>query len=129
MSKKELISNETIECAFNGTNFSDSDRRKLVGQSILKLLTGYSCGHTMFTILVELKLITSKGTVTKLGKKFCCDVFYCQGGVDLIKKGDYIEVSGIFGSDPFGWTTFTFDEKNKKIEGTRTNILIPKQEV
>ena len=74
----QIITDDAIERVFAGTNFGGCDRRKLVEQGVLKRLTGYSCGRTMSTILMELKLTTVNGTVTKLGKKFCCDAFYRQ---------------------------------------------------
>lgn len=57
-----------IALAFMGTNFGNLDRRKLLESSVLKKAMGYHCGHTITSIMVEMKLINKNGVVLKRGK-------------------------------------------------------------
>ncbi|MDD0837858.1 hypothetical protein PSQ40_04670 [Curvibacter sp. HBC61] len=65
--QEPIVSDAEIEQAFRGTNFGGADHRELLNVSVLKKLVGYHCGHTITTIMQELKLIGKTGKPTKRG--------------------------------------------------------------
>jgi hypothetical protein len=61
------VTDEEIAMAFTNTNFGRTDYRELLQSSVLKKLVGYHCGHTITTIMQELRLIGKTGKPTKRG--------------------------------------------------------------
>lgn len=70
MKEEELITDEQIEKAFENTNFGSAVPRELVKDSLLKLVCGYSSGHTIECIVKELSLVTKGGKITKKGQEY-----------------------------------------------------------
>lgn len=70
------ITDAQIEFAFRGTNFGPRDHRKLLEQGVLKTWAGYSSGSTLTAIMRDLGLLTRKGEVSALGRKFAFAAFY-----------------------------------------------------
>jgi hypothetical protein len=70
------ITEEVIQKAFEGTNFGRTDYRQFLGYSVLKKACHWHCGHTITSIMVELKLIGPKtNRLTKLGRMFLSDCY------------------------------------------------------
>lgn len=63
----EVISNEELQQAFSGTNFGTDDFRGLLHVAILKKACHYHCGHTITTIMKDLRLIGTNGQPLKRG--------------------------------------------------------------
>lgn len=79
--RDSLISDQAIEAAFAGTDFGGMDHRSLLEQGVLKIQSGYACGHTLTRILIGLDLIkrhstAARHTLTKKGKDFLFNAFY-----------------------------------------------------
>jgi len=72
------VSDAEIATAFDGTNFGTANHRKTLEQGVLQCLAGYSCGHTLTGIMLNLGLIGDAGRVTKKGKRFLFAAF-CKG--------------------------------------------------
>jgi len=70
------VPDEALAEAFQGTNFGDVDRRKLLEQGVLKAACGQLSGYTLTRIMTRLELITPKGTLTKKGKCLLLAAFY-----------------------------------------------------
>lgn len=71
----DLVSDEQMQASFQGTNFGHSNFRGLLAQGSIKALVGWHQGHTLTTILDELRLIswnkqTSKIKVTAKGRHY-----------------------------------------------------------
>jgi len=82
----DLVSNEQMQAAFQGTNFGHTDFRGLLAQGCIKALAGCHQGHTLTTILDELRLInwnkqTSKIKVTAKGRHYIWLAFKSRPGV------------------------------------------------
>ncbi|WLS77251.1 hypothetical protein Q3V30_12195 [Erwinia pyri] len=70
------ITDEVITDAFANYNFGRTDYREFLGYSVLKKVCGWHCGHTITSIMVDLKLITPKHfKLTKLGQMFLSDSY------------------------------------------------------
>jgi len=70
------ITEEVIQKAFEGTNFGRTDYREFLGYSVLKKACHWYCGHTITSIMIELKLIGPKThRLTKLGRMFLSDCY------------------------------------------------------
>lgn len=70
------VPDEALAEAFQGTNFGDVDRRKLLEQGVLKAACGQLSGYTLTRIMTRLELLTPKGTLTKKGKSLLLAAFY-----------------------------------------------------
>ena len=71
----DLVSDEQMQSSFQGTNFGHSNFRGLLAQGCIKALAGWHQGHTLTTILDELRLIswskqTSKIKITAKGRHY-----------------------------------------------------------
>ncbi len=73
---EEILTDEEIAEAFEGSNFGDRDKRKLLEQGVLKRTADYRTGHTLHCIMKMLGLITEKGNTTKKGRRFLFWSFY-----------------------------------------------------
>ena len=67
---KEIITDEEIEEAFERTDFSPNDSRKIIEQGVLKRQARFSTGGTLGRIMSELGLTSPAGTVTSKGRQF-----------------------------------------------------------
>lgn len=74
----EVVSEEDLVAAFRGTNFGTSEHRHLLHQAVLKKACGYHCGHTITTIMRELKLIGVNMLPTKKGRNLMRIAFHEQ---------------------------------------------------
>ena len=54
----DIVADDQMQDAFNNTNFGHNDFRGLLAQGCIKALAGWHLGHTLTTILAELRLIT-----------------------------------------------------------------------
>ena len=82
----DLVSDEVMLGAFQGTNFGHTDFRGLLAQGCIKALAGWHQGHTLTTILDELRLITwnkqaGKIKVTAKGRHYIWLAFKGRPGV------------------------------------------------
>jgi hypothetical protein len=71
----DLVTDEEMQSVFQGTNFGHDDFRGLLAQGCIKALACWHQGHTLTTILDELRLInwnrqTSKIKVTVKGRHY-----------------------------------------------------------
>ena len=66
---RKIVSDDDLAKAFNGTNFGDNDHRQRLHIAVLKKACGFHCGHTITTIMQELRLIGARGLPTKKGRK------------------------------------------------------------
>lgn len=73
--RPEPVTDEEIAEAFRFTNFGHNKHRELLNASVLKKLVGYHCGHTITTIMRELKLIGKTGVPTQRGIQLVRDAF------------------------------------------------------
>ena len=64
----ETVSDDELEAAFEGTNFGTRDHRQLLEISVLKKAVGYHCGHTITTIMRDLRLIGKDSKVLRRGQ-------------------------------------------------------------
>ena len=54
----DLVTDEQMRASFENTNFGHTDYRGLLAQGCIKALAKWHQGHTLTTILAELRLIT-----------------------------------------------------------------------
>jgi hypothetical protein len=54
----DLVTDEQMHTVFHNTNFGHNDFRGLLAQDCIKALSGWHQGHTLTTILEELRLIS-----------------------------------------------------------------------
>lgn len=73
-----VLTDAEIEVAFEGANFGHANYRSLLASSLLKTLVGYHCGHTITTIMTNMRLIGKTGLVTKKGKRIVAQAFNDQ---------------------------------------------------
>lgn len=73
---REVINDEEIEAAFNGTNFGPVEPRKLLEQAALKRIRGYHSGYTLTRIMRILDITNERDTLTRKGKHFVFAAFY-----------------------------------------------------
>jgi hypothetical protein len=82
----DLVSDEQMQGSFQGTNFGHEDFRGLLAQGCIKALAGWHQGHTLTTILDELRLISwnkqaGKIKVTAKGRHYIWLAFKGRPGV------------------------------------------------
>ncbi|NBB33153.1 hypothetical protein [Pseudomonas sp. BC115LW] len=82
----DLVTDEQMQGSFHGTNFGHDDFRGLLAQGCIKALAGWHQGHTLTTILDELRLITwnkqtGKIKVTAKGRHYIWLAFKGRPGV------------------------------------------------
>ena len=65
----QVVSDEELAKAFAGTDFGGADHRNELHVAVLKKASGYHCGHTITTIMRELRLVGASGLPTKKGRK------------------------------------------------------------
>lgn len=65
----KVVSERELEVAFLGTNFGGADHRQLIEIGVLKKAAGCHCGHTLTRIMINLKLIGTRGNVLKRGRE------------------------------------------------------------
>lgn len=73
---REVINDEEIEAAFNGTNFGPLDHRKLLEQAALKRIRGYHSGFTLTRIMRILDITNERDTLTRKGRHFVFAAFH-----------------------------------------------------
>lgn len=71
----DLVTDEQMQASFENTDFGHTDYRGLLAQGCIKALAGWHQGHTLTTILAELRLIvwnkqTGKIRVTAKGRHY-----------------------------------------------------------
>lgn len=66
---RPVVNDDDLAKAFAGTNFGSTDHRRRLHVAVLKKASGYHCGHTITTIMRELRLIDASGLLTKKGRK------------------------------------------------------------
>lgn len=66
---RPVVSDDELAKTFAGTNFGGADHRQKLHVAVLKKASGYHCGHTITTIMRELRLIDASGLPTKKGRK------------------------------------------------------------
>ena len=66
---RPVVSDDELAKAFAGTNFGSADHRSELHVALLKKASGYHCGHTITTIMRELRLIGAGNFPTKKGRK------------------------------------------------------------
>lgn len=79
----DIVTDEQMQGVFQGTNFGHTDYRGLLAQGCIKALAGWHQGHTITTILDELRLISwnrqsSKIKVTAKGRHYIWLAFKCR---------------------------------------------------
>ena len=82
----DLVTDDQMQGSFNNTNFGHTDFRGLLAQGCIKALAGWHQGHTLTTILAELRLITwnkqvGKIKITAKGRHYIWLAFKCRPGV------------------------------------------------
>jgi len=82
----DLVPDEQMQNVFQGTNFGHTDFRGLLAQGCIKALAGWHQGHTLTTILDELRLIswnkqTGKIKVSAKGRHYIWLAFKGSPGV------------------------------------------------
>ncbi len=82
----DLVTDDEVRQVFENTNFGRTDFRGLLAQGCIKSLAGWHQGHTLTTILDELKLIAwnkQKQTikVTDKGRHYIWLAFKSSPGV------------------------------------------------
>lgn len=81
-----LVTDEQMQESFKNTNFGHTDYRGLLAQGCIKALATWHQGHTLTTILQELRLIswnkqTGKIKVTAKGRHYIWLAFKNRPGV------------------------------------------------
>ena len=82
----DLVTDEQMQASFENTNFGHTDYRGLLAQGCIKALAKWHQGHTISTILAELRLIvwdkqTGKIRVTAKGRHYIWLAFESRLGV------------------------------------------------
>jgi len=82
----DLVSDEQMQAVFDGTNFGHTNFRVLLAQGCIKALAGWHQGHTLTTILDELRLISwnkqiGKIKVTAKGRHYIWLAFKGRPGI------------------------------------------------
>nr|WP_279089135.1 Lar family restriction alleviation protein [Comamonas thiooxydans] len=72
----KVVSDDELAKAFAGTNFGSADHRQELHVAVLKKASGYHCGHTITTIMRELRLIGVHGLPTKKGRRLISLAFH-----------------------------------------------------
>jgi len=73
---RSVVSDDELAKAFIGTNFGGADHRQELHIAVLKKASGYYCGHTITTIMRELRLIGADNLPTKKGRKLISLAFH-----------------------------------------------------
>jgi hypothetical protein len=72
---KDLVTDEEIIKAWGHANFGNQDKREVLKESMVRILGGYSTGHTAKCIMQELGIMhSSKQELTKFGRKFLAEM-------------------------------------------------------
>lgn len=82
----DLVSDDQMQGSFSGTNFGHTDYRGLLAQGCIKALAGWHQGHTITTILAQLRLISwnkqsGKIKITSKGRHYIWLAFKSRPGV------------------------------------------------
>nr|WP_019334980.1 hypothetical protein [Pseudomonas syringae] len=82
----DLVSDDQMQVSFSGTNFGHTDFRGLLAQGCIKALAGCHQGHTITTILAQLRLISwnkqsEKIKITSKGRHYIWLAFKSRPGV------------------------------------------------
>lgn len=82
----DLVSDDQVRDVFENTNFGHTDYRGLLAQGCIKSLAGWHQGHTLTTILAELRLISwnresGRIKVTAKGRHYIWLAFKNRPGV------------------------------------------------
>ena len=70
---------EKILEAFENTNYGIKGLeyyKKVLATGVLTCIGDYHNGSTTTRILIQLGMITPKGTPTKMGRRYCCLYYY-----------------------------------------------------
>lgn len=70
-----ILTDDEIAAAFLGTNFGHTNYRELLESSVLKKMMGYHCGHTITTIMQQLRLIGKREKPTVRGRKLVREAY------------------------------------------------------
>jgi len=70
-----VIPDQELRDAFANTDFGGVDHRKLLEASVLKKAAGLYCGHTITTIMLELRLIGRNGNILRRGQRLLGEAF------------------------------------------------------
>ena len=76
------VTDADIEAAFKGTNFGSADHRALLARSVMSIVVGYHCGHTITQIMITMGFITPTRRLKVRGRKFLSHHFH-----DWLMKG------------------------------------------
>ena len=69
--EKDIISDEEITRVWENANFGSMSKRDVIGETLMKVASGYHSGHTAKCIVSELGLVqASKWELTKRGKAY-----------------------------------------------------------
>ena len=76
--KTDKVSNNEIVLVFsdNFKSYSIKEKKKLIAECILKIFCGYSDSAILFQIIVQMKLMSKKGSVLKRGKEYLFDYYH-----------------------------------------------------
>jgi hypothetical protein len=82
----DLVTDEQMHTSFQNTNFGHTDFRGLLAQGCIKALAGWHQGHTLTSILEELRLISwnrqaGKIKLTAKGRHYIWLAFKGRPGV------------------------------------------------
>jgi|GEM_PF-1681231 len=94
---EDIISDFEVEKVHANANFGSVSPRQVIDEGVTKYAFGYTTGHTMFTILVEHKLIrrsknltSYKASLTPKGKKYLKALYPGDMIYDILKlKEEY----------------------------------------
>lgn len=78
----KYFTNEQLTEAFRNTNFGDTPHIDIVSDTILKVASGYSTGHTAMCAAMELGLVKQSGRKYSLTAKggYCLyDAYFKKG--------------------------------------------------
>lgn len=70
MKEEEILTDRQINNAWGNADFGQIDKRKIIGNALLKYATGYKTGHTAECICLELGLITKRHMLSVKGKLY-----------------------------------------------------------
>lgn len=76
MKVEEIISDETLQRVFEGTDFGQSTPRNVLKYACLKMASGYASGYTVNRIMINLGLrYESTNKLTQQGRKYLWAAF------------------------------------------------------
>ncbi len=68
MKEEEILTDRQINDAWGNADFGQVDKRKIIGNALLKYATGRKTGRTIESICLELGLITKRCALSVKGK-------------------------------------------------------------